>query len=60
MRHPKPQQLIEWEQARMPRCCHTCEHYDQRGVCTEHDAEPPEDFAAQDGACPEYFEEIPF
>ena len=53
MRHPEPEIVRVWKaRPSMPECCHTCDHYDADGVCDVHKAEPPEDFAATDKACP--------
>jgi len=58
MRHPEPERVAMWRVA--PKCCHTCEYYNKDGVCLEHKSEPPEDFAATDGACPQWSLAIPF
>lgn len=59
MRHPLPDYLIEYNKGR-PECCHTCEHYNVHGRCAVFDMEPPQSFADERGACPEYFPEVPF
>lgn len=43
-----------------PKCCHTCDHYTDEGLCTFYSMTPPEDFAATPDQCPEWMEEIPF
>lgn len=44
----------------VPKCCHTCEHLDEDGLCILYDEEPPEDFAATIEACNDWIEELPF
>ncbi|HEY7823814.1 MAG TPA: hypothetical protein VIG24_13310 [Acidimicrobiia bacterium] len=63
VRYGEPEDVKHWraeKHRQPPACCHTCEHYDQHGTCTKFDQDPPEDFAAMIGACPEWEEEIPF
>lgn len=62
-RHAEPQLVTlykEWVKAGPPRCCHTCEMYGSDGLCTEFFMTPPEDFAADVDACPQWMQEIPF
>lgn len=59
-RHPKPLILIEYENKKRPRICHTCEFYDENGVCLNFAAEPPKEFAETDGACAHYDGSVPF
>lgn len=58
-RHPTPNHVLIYKEG-PPKCCHTCQYYDHRGVCEIHSSEPPEDFASQNGACDEWVWEIPF
>lgn len=62
MRHPEPEYLKEWWNSRqpMPRCCHTCDHYTEAGMCESYDMAPPAEFAAQKDACQRWLEMIPF
>lgn len=52
-RHPEPLYLKEWLAiaTKIPRCCHTCEHYSVTGICEEFDMTPPEEFAAKEMIC---------
>lgn len=62
-RHPKPQALIDYLEtiARgVPRVCWSCLHYDQGGRCDLYGSQPPADFAAEDGACGDWIDELPF
>lgn len=58
-RHKQPDILISWRDG-PPKMCHTCEYYDEDGVCQEHQQEPPEEFAASPDACQDWLEAIPF
>lgn len=60
MRHPEPKILTEYKAKVYPEICHTCEYYDQDGMCMKFRMEPPEDFAATHQACPEWFVLVPF
>ena len=58
-RPPEPQFLVDWRKTRpTPQCCHTCDHYNSSGFCLKHQQEPPEEFAATLGACPDWEEDI--
>ena len=59
-RHEKPKILIDYENMKRPKICHTCESYDISGICLKHMAEPPKDFAETDKACPDHEEDAPF
>ena len=62
-RPPEPEWLIQWREwvrAWPPKCCFTCEHYDQSGHCLAFDMRPPEDFASTVDACEQWLMEIPF
>lgn len=59
-RHKEPKILEDYRDNKYPRICHTCEQYNQDGMCLEFKAEPPEDFAATHDACDKYDPEIPF
>lgn len=58
-RHPEPMAVTLYK-AGPPRCCHTCEHYGNDGLCVTFFMEPPEDFATTVDSCPEWEIEIPF
>lgn len=58
-RHPEPECVIIYRQG-PPKCCHTCDSYTQDGECERFGTEPPADFAATPGACPNWLMEIPF
>lgn len=63
MRHVEPELVIDykrWLAAGPPKCCHTCEHYDVKGLCVAFFMTPPEDFAATVDACKEWEKECPF
>ena len=63
LRHQEPETVKRYREIVKngpPKCCHTCENYSTDGVCTVYDMRPPEDFAATDGACQDYIQEIPF
>ena len=58
-RHPEPLDVTLYK-AGPPKCCHTCEHYGNDGLCVAFFMEPPEDFAATVNLCPEWEVECPF
>jgi len=63
MRHPIPKVVADYDrliEQGPPKCCHTCEFYDIKGMCTAFFMEPPEAFAATPNECPEYENEAPF
>lgn len=44
-----------------PKCCHTCEFYSKAYMfCAKYNTNPPEEFAAMQDACPDYYQTIPF
>jgi hypothetical protein len=62
-RPPEPQFLIdyrEWLKAGPPKCCHTCDQFNQSGHCLAFDMRPPEEFAASVDACESWEAECPF
>lgn len=62
-RPTEPEFLIQWRvwyQAGPPKCCHSCEHYDEAGRCEEFDMEPPESFASARDVCAQWQRAIPF
>ena len=62
-RPPEPEFLIQWREwmrAGPPKCCHTCDHFNQSGHCLAFDMTPPEDFAATLDACDKWEAECPF
>ena len=63
MRHSEPEVVLQWRRRfdeGPPKCCHTCDHYSREGECSKYDMQPPADFAASVGACPEWVEAVPF
>ena len=71
MRHQQPKVVIDYyaqieflaaerRAIRQPECCHTCENYNESGICQEFLKEPPADFAAQLNQCEKWFPIIPF
>ena len=63
MRHQEPEIVKHYRQVlvqRPPKCCHTCYHYTQGGLCDKFDMQPPEDFAATPDQCDQWQDEIPF
>ena len=62
-RPPEPEFLIQWREwmrAGPPKCCFTCDAYDESGHCLAFDMTPPEDFASTVDACEQWVEMIPF
>ncbi len=62
-RHAEPDFVTDykrWLAAGPPRCCHTCEHYGNDGLCTEFFMTPPAEFADTVGECPSWIQEVPF
>ena len=61
MRHEKPSIVVAWERGVLaPKCCHTCENYDEQGVCQVYIEEPPAEFAATQDQCDQWKMMIPF
>jgi len=62
-RPPEPQFLIdyrEWVKAGPPKCCFTCDEYDESGHCRKFEMRPPDEFAASVEACESWEPECPF
>lgn len=62
-RPQEPEFLIQWREwmrAGPPKCCHTCDHFNQSGHCLAFDMTPPEDFSSTVDACEQWIMEIPF
>ncbi len=62
-RPPEPQFLIdyrEWVKACPPKCCFTCDEYDESGHCRKFEMRPPDEFAASVEACESWEPECPF
>jgi hypothetical protein len=60
-----PQALTDWFKAKaqygnIPRCCHSCDHYMEDGLCDSYDMKPPPEFTQQLNACGRWLEIIPF
>jgi len=67
MRHQRPKVVIDYYEAvdaffeiKEPQCCHTCEHYDENGICQEFLEAPPADFAEKLNQCDKWMMIIPF
>ena len=63
MRHPEPPIVTHyWATLKSdpPKVCHMCDHYTPQGICAEFDAEPPQAFASEPGACSFWSEGVPF
>lgn len=63
MRHPEPQVVKDyWQQQNqsMPRCCHTCDHYKEDGLCESYEMRPPLEFTQAVGKCERWLDLIPF
>ncbi len=62
--YKEPDFLIEYKRLKKlgsPKCCHTCDFYGKSSMfCAKYNTNPPEDFVNTQGACPDYFEELPF
>ena len=59
----EPEFLIRWREWLAngpPKCCHTCEHFNQSGMCLHFVMPPPEEFAATQDACVHWIMELPF
>ena len=50
----------EWVKAGPPKCCHTCEHFGNDGLCVEFFMTPPAEFAEALDLCPSWQCEVPF
>ena len=62
-RHQEPKFISDWREwlnAGPPKCCHTCDNYDQSGSCIKYGSIPPQDFAQSIDACADWALEIPF
>ena len=62
-RPPEPEFLIQWREwmrSGPPKCCHTCDQFNQSGHCLAFDMTPPEDFASTVDGCEQWVEMIPF
>ncbi len=60
----KPYALLQWEEwAKLgrPRCCHTCEHFnDVTGWCSNFEHRPPDEFIQLIDSCPCHKPGVPF
>ena len=62
-RPPEPEFLVQWREwmrAGPPKCCFTCDEYDESGHCRKFEMRPPEEFASSVDACDQWVEVIPF
>ena len=66
VRPAEPEYLQRWRKAReilgeLPKCCHTCDFYEEDGGCYRFKQKPPEEYAAYGSKdCDKYIEEAPF
>ena len=64
MKHAEPQAVMTYRRMLKdpyPRCCHTCDHYQDSGECRRYHSAPPADFAATiPTLCEGWEEELPF
>jgi hypothetical protein len=62
MRHPEPLFVTVWKEGIIPKCCHTCDHYTEDGICGIYGQEPPQEFTEEINRCDQWssFDDIPF
>lgn len=60
MRPEPPGFVKDFYDARQPRCCHTCDFYDEDGFCQHFKERPPERFDQQQNLCEKWMQIIPF
>ncbi len=62
MKPKAPQFLIDYYLKSLrglpPKCCHSCDHYDNNGKCTEFDAVPTDEFLVTQGCCIDWVEVV--
>lgn len=57
----EPAFVTAWRSpAPAPQCCHTCWHYDKKGMCEVFFMSPPAEFAATVGECDKWEQDVPF
>lgn len=62
-RPPEPEYIRlwrEWLANGPPRCCYTCEYFDEHGRCVKFDMFPPGEFATAQDKCEDWVQELPF
>lgn len=60
---PEPEAVVIYRARKkepVPRCCHTCDNYNEAGWCAMFDLKPPNEFTHEFNKCPEWIEEVPF
>ncbi len=60
---PEPQAVVLFRARKkepVPRCCHTCDNYNEAGWCAMFDLKPPDEFTHAFNECPDWIEEVPF
>lgn len=61
---PKPPQfLVDYLQnvrGGPPKCCASCDYYDENGKCEKFDAVPTDEFLVTEGRCVDWIEAVPF
>ena len=63
MKPTPPKIVADWQkmiETPPPRCCHTCWHYTDAGVCKVFHAEPPEYFTQEIDQCDDWEQDVPF
>jgi len=66
LRHAKPEVvkaydiIVEAYHQGPPKCCHTCLHYANDGICVAFFMTPPQDFAASVNQCADWEMDVPF
>lgn len=62
-RENEPDFVRRWREfARLgpPRCCYTCDYFDQSGVCEMYNETPPEEFTRAVDRCEHWIQEFDF
>jgi hypothetical protein len=61
---PKPPKIVtDYFNAKniaVPKCCHTCWYYNEKGFCKAFEQSPPEHFASEVDACQQWEQDVPF
>lgn len=63
MKPPEPDFVTawrEWVKQGPPRCCHTCQFYNNDGECDFYHMVPPPEFVSETSKCDKWIMEIPF
>jgi hypothetical protein len=60
---PRPQFITDYYKLIIngpPKCCHSCDNYNDDGICTVYNVVPPENVLEILDICKEWREELPF